>query len=148
MSVPLLVSYAFALSLIVVALKWPRVARAFIGLGFVAASCFNVVTVLRDPQAYVEGFGPLAIALYQRFIYGPFAQNPGLFVLPIAVGQLAVGVLVLSRTSRAVQIGLAGGILFLLAITPLGLGSAFPSPLLLAVALALLVRRSPQGVVS
>ncbi len=142
MLVPLLISNGVALLLILAALGWPRAARAVVGTGFIVAACFNVVTVLTQAQIYVEGFGPLAVGLYQRFIYGPFARDPRLFVVPIAVGQIMVGLLVPSRSIRAVQVGLAGGIIFLLAITPLGLGSAFPSPFLLAVALALLMRRS------
>lgn len=140
MLVPLLVSNGVALLVILAALKWPRVTRVGVGVGFTAAACFNLITVLTQPHSYVEGFGPLALSLYQRFIYGPFAKDPRLFVLPIAFGQLAAGLLILCPFRRAVRAGLAGGIVFLVVITPLGFGSAFPSPLLFAAALALLMR--------
>jgi hypothetical protein len=52
------------------------------------------------------------------------------------------GLLVLLATVRGVRVGLFGGVVFLLAITPLGFGPAFPAPLLMAVALVVLAARS------
>jgi hypothetical protein len=57
----------------------------------------------------------------------------------IAVGQLAVAILVALR-GRAAQLGLVGAIAFLLAIAPLGRGSAFPFSLVASLAAALLLR--------
>jgi len=135
-------SNAFALALITVCWKLPKVGRAAIGLGFAAAAVFNTITVLGNPQSYVQGFGPEALfPFYQDLIYGPLAANPAAFILPIAAGQLLVGVLMFSK-GRWLKLGLAGGIVFLLAITPLGRGSAFPMPLLLIAAFWVLWHRS------
>jgi hypothetical protein len=123
-------SNAFTLVLIVLCWKLPKGGRAVIGLGFAAAAIFNAVNVLAAPQSYVQGFGPQALfPFYENFIYGPLAKNPALFILPIAAGQLAVGLLMFFR-GLWFKLGLIGGIVFLLAITPLGQGSAFPMPLL------------------
>jgi hypothetical protein len=124
------VSNAFALVLIVLCWRLPRIGRAVIGLGFAAAAVFNVASVLANPQGYVQGFGPQALfPFYENFINGPFAGNPAIFVLPIAAGQLIIGLLMFFRGAW-LKLGLAGGIIFLLAITPLGFGSGFPMPLL------------------
>jgi hypothetical protein len=125
-----IVSNAFALALIIMCWRLPKVGRAIIGLGFAAAAVVNTLTALTNPQAYVQGYGPEALfPFYENFIYGPLAKNPAAFILPIAAGQLAVGLMMFSR-GVWFKLGLAGGIVFLLAITPLGRGSAFPLPLL------------------
>ena len=95
-------SNAFALALITVCWKLPKVGRATIGLGFAAAALFNTITVLGDPQSYVQGFGPEALfPFYQNFIFGPLAANPASFILPIAAGQLLVGGLMFFKGRKA-----------------------------------------------
>ena len=142
MLVAWVVSNAFALALIVLCWRLPRVGRAVIGLGFVAAAAFNVVSVLTNPQGYVQGFGPQALfPFYENFINDPFAADPAMFVLPIAAGQLIIGLLMFFRGAWF-KLGLAGGIIFLLAITPLGFGSGFPMPLLGVAALWVLWHKS------
>jgi hypothetical protein len=138
-----IVSNVFALALIVIAWRLPKVCRAILGLGFTAAALFNAVAVLANPQAYVLGFGPQALfPFYENFIYGPFARHTTAFVLVIAAGQLAIGLLMFAR-GTVFRIGLAGGMLFFLAIAPLGQGSALPMPLLGIVALWVLWNRTP-----
>ena len=137
-----IVSNALTLGLIVICWRRPKVGRAIIGLGFAAAAVFNAWTVLADPQAYVRGFGPQALfPFYENFIYGPFAKDPALFVLPIALGQLVIGLLMFARGAW-LRLGLVGGTIFFLAITPLGQGSGFPMPLLGVAALWVLWHRS------
>ena len=138
-----IVSNAFALMLIALAWKLPKVCRAIFGFVFAAAALFNAMTVLTNAQAYVEGFGPQALfPFYENFIYGPFARHTAPFVLAIAAGQLALGLLMFAR-GTAFRLGLAGGMLFFLAIAPLGQGSALPMPLLGIAALWVLWHRTP-----
>jgi hypothetical protein len=142
MLVAWVVSNAFALALIVLCWRLPKAGRAIIGLGFVAAAAFNIVSVLTNPQGYVQGFGPQALfSFYENFINDPFAADPAMFVLPIAVGQLIIGLLMFFR-GIWFKLGLAGGTIFLLAITPLGFGSGFPMPLLGVAALWVLWHKS------
>jgi hypothetical protein len=93
-----IVSNAFALALIIMCWRLPKVGRAIIGLGFAAAAVVNTLTALNNPQAYVQGYGPEALfPFYENFIYGPLAKNPTAFILPIAMGQLAVGLMMFFR---------------------------------------------------
>lgn len=137
-----IVANGLTLALIIVCWQRPKIGRAAIGLGFIAAAVFNAWKVLTDPQAYVLGFGPQALfPFYENFIYGPFAKEPARFVLPIALGQLAIGLLMFAP-GKWLRLGLAGGTVFLLSITPLGKGSGFPMPLLGVAALWVLWHRS------
>jgi hypothetical protein len=133
----LVVSNAFAVVLFALALYRPNAARKIAGAGFIAASAVNCWFGLRDPQAYVRGFGPHAVSVYHDFIVSAFAKNPAGLVLPIAACQLVMGALVLTRDPW-VKLGLVAMIEFLIAITPLGRGSGFPAPLLMAATMAVL----------
>ncbi|HET9985916.1 MAG TPA: hypothetical protein VFQ38_20120 [Longimicrobiales bacterium] len=140
-AVPLAVSNGVAFALLGVAVRWPRVARRLFVLLFSGASIFNALTALRDPQIYVRAFGPLAVLeAYRAFISGPFSRHAQAIVLAIAAGQLAVAAL-LAAGGRYRRLGAVGAVVFLLAITPLGLGSAFPFPLIAIVAILVMDRR-------
>jgi hypothetical protein len=91
---------------------------------FLWASLVNMRLALWHPTAYLE-YARWAVGPYRRFILGPFSRHTSLFVGAIAVGQLVIAALVAAR-GRAVALGLAGAIVFLMAIAPLGRGSAFP----------------------
>lgn len=136
--IPLIISNAISVGLVLVCLKWKNIGRGLFGLIFIAASAVNISTSLTQPEIYVDVYGELAaIEWYRDFIYGAFSQSVTLFVLLIAVGQLLVGILLLTK-GLWVKTGITGGIIFLLAIAPLGIGSAFPSTVLMAVALLML----------
>jgi hypothetical protein len=138
--VPYIISNLFALALIAIAVKWPGVARVLVGVGFFAAACANTFAAIRHPQDYL-GYAPLAaLSIYRNFIQVYFSHNPALFVIPIAICQLIIGLLVHLTKGRWLKLGLTGGIVFLLAIMPLGVGSAFPATLLMAIALVVLFK--------
>ncbi|AKJ04157.1 DoxX-like protein [Archangium gephyra] len=135
------VTFILAAVLIAVCAHWPHtVGRLVLGWIFLLAGAVNLMFVLLSPGMYVEGFGPTAIPLYQEFIEGPFARNPALFVVPIALGQLLCGLWVLFGRGLWVRLGLVGCMVFLVAITGLGVGCAFPANLALAMGPALLLR--------
>lgn len=138
--------YAYVATLLIslllaaVCLPWPNLGRALFALLFGWAGQFNLKLALVHPQAYV-GFSRFAVLeAYRDFIQGWFAQHVAWVVVPIALGQLAICLLLLGPT-RAVRLGCAGGIVFALAIAPLCAGSAFPASLVMALGLALLMRR-------
>jgi len=54
--------------------------------------------------------------------------------------QILVGIFLLMKRTLFL-LGIVGGIIFLLAISPLGIGSAFPSTLLMSISLVLLYLR-------
>jgi hypothetical protein len=136
---PYLVTHAITISLIVVCVVRPRIGKAAWGIIFVLAGLFNLVYGILKPEAYL-GYGEHAVGLYQKFIYGAFSSHTSLFISLIAVGQILVGILLFTR-GRPFLLGISGGILFLAAIAPLGVGSAFPSTLLMALGLIILYSR-------
>lgn len=142
---PILVSNAVAAGMILLAIKWPRVARGLVVFVFLAAGAFNTYTALTQPESYLNYANWAVLDVYRNFISGPFAANTQLFVLVIAAGQLAVAAL-LTRSGRVFNLGIAGGIVFFVAIAPLGIGSAFPSTLLMALALIILHRHHASSV--
>src|SRR5919202_4541211 len=134
------VANLIALALVVLAPRRPDLARWFFVTLFLGAGVLNILLVRLDPQLYV-GYAPLALlALYRHIIAGVFARHIVPIVLGIALGQLAIGIL-LTRRGRWLRLGGLGGTLFLLAIAPLGPGAAIPAPLLVLVALLLAVPR-------
>ncbi|MEW5934291.1 MAG: hypothetical protein AB1816_11990 [Bacillota bacterium] len=136
-------SNVVSLGLVLLAIRWPRLARALFALIFLGAGVFNLTMAVRDPQVYLV-YARWAVDLYRRFILGAFSQHTTAIVVAIALGQVTVGVL-LAVNRRFLWLGVTGGIIFLLAIAPLGVGSAFPSTLLMAVALYLMWRRLGGG---
>jgi len=135
-----LASNLVALLILLACRRWPRVGRGLFFALFLWASQVNLRFALTRPGVYLD-YARWAVAPYRRFILGPFAQHTTEIVAAIAVGQLAIAVLVALR-GRAVKLGLAGATLFLLAIAPLGRGSGFPFSLIVSGA-ALLLTRHP-----
>lgn len=141
---PVIISNVLAIVLFAAAAQWPRVTRIVFGCGFIATGFFNAYTALYSPRVYVDGYGPLAIGPYRDFIYGAFARHTMYFVLAIAAGQLVAGILALLPRLTLQRLGLAGMVVFLLAITGLGWGSGFPAGILLAAAAILCLRTPPR----
>ncbi len=140
MLVPYIVLNALALVLLWLAAKKPRLARWVFGAVFVAAALLNAYMAAKNPQAYVDSYGASAwLPVYRDFIHGFFSRATALLVLLIAAGQAVCGVLLF--TPRLYKLGALGAVIFLLAIAPLGLGSAFPLTLIMAVGLVLAVRK-------
>jgi hypothetical protein len=135
-----------ALALLLVCRRWPRVGRAMFCVLFAWAFTVNLRIALTAPSAYLE-YARWAIEPYRRFILGPFARHTAPIVAAIAFGQLTVAALVAGR-GRWAALGLAGAITFLLAIAPLGRGSAFPFSLIASAAALLLLRRGFGGSVA
>jgi hypothetical protein len=134
---PWIVSNAVSLALLFVCYKWNRIGRYLFSFIFLAASVVNTFAAIQDPQTYVDAYGKLAFFFYKGFIYGFFSRHTTVIVLSIAAGQLLISVF-LFLGKKFFLFGVLGGIIFLLAITPLGLGSAFPATLLMAAALIVL----------
>lgn len=117
--------------------------RVVFVLIFLSAGLFNTYTALTEPQAYQTYAEWAVLAFYRNFINGFFSAHTQAIVVAIAVGQLTVAAL-LTRSGRLLTTGAIGGILFLMAISPLGVGSAFPATLLMAAALVVIQRRLAQ----
>lgn len=136
---PYIISNVLAVLLLLCAFKWPSFVRWFSVALFIGAALFNAYTGIVDPASYVEGFGPGAAALYRRFITGFFAAHASAIIIAIAAGQLAVGLLM--ARDGTLRLGVLGAAIFLVAIMPLGVGSAFPFSLFAIAALVVMRRK-------
>jgi membrane protein implicated in regulation of membrane protease activity len=74
-----------------------------------------------------------AVGFYRDFIDGWFKKHIRLLVPMIATGQLMIGAGMLAGRKWLV-IGCMGIIVFLMAIAPLGVGSAFPFSITVSIA--------------
>lgn len=131
-ALPYAISNAVAVASLGLAFWRPVVARIVIGLIFAYAAIYNAQLALRNPEAY-QGFADLALVpFYRDFITGWFRENAREMLLVIAFGQAiaAVGMLV----PKWLGVGALGVTVFLMAIAPLGVGSAFPFSVLLSLA--------------
>jgi hypothetical protein len=110
----------------------PRIARIFTGVFFIVmAIAVNWVVAIVAPDLFV-GLGTDAplLGLYEWVFGDIVALAPQLVGIVTGIGEVALGVLMLSR-GRWVTLGLAGGVAFLLLITPVGLWT-LPNPIMAA----------------
>ncbi len=130
----------FVLLLILIAAEWPKIARLLFFVQFFGGGVWNLFASLTMPQFYVDTYGPVATPPYAAFIYGPFAANPALFVVPIAIGELAIAVLAAGRGTwvRLSMVGVTG---FMIGLAPLGVGGAFPYSIFAIIAAYVLFRK-------
>ncbi len=135
--VPYIITNTVSIALLFSAIKWPRLTRVLFILIFLAAGIFNIYTALTQPEAYHLYGDMVVLELYRSFIHGFFSQHTQAIVIAIALGQLCVSAL-LSRNGHLFKLGIIGGVIFFVAIAPLGIGSAFPSTLLMAAALLMM----------
>ena len=127
------------LAMIALCLWKPNAGRIVFGIFFlVMALGVNVTLTLTNVDSYVIYGSNASFGLY-RWVFGAVvARSPLFWAVVLIVYETSVGLLMLSR-GRSVQLGLLGGILFVLAITPLGI-ETLSNPLL-TVAMGLLLRR-------
>jgi hypothetical protein len=137
-----MISNGISLLLLLLAIRRPVTARISLSLIFIAAALFNGIAAFMHPEWYLSYANIAAIPLYERIITGAFSEHVTAYVLAIAIGQLCIGIFI-GYKGPMQKLALIGAIIFLLAIAPLGAGSAFPCSLLLATAcLVLLCRKS------
>lgn len=133
---PYVITNIVAILLIIVCYKWPKIGKIAWGIIFILAGIFNIFMVVKDPQSYLV-YRDNAVDFYNFFIDGVFSSFTIFIVSLIGTGQILVGIF-LFRKGKLYLLGILGGIIFLVAIAPLGIGSAFPSTLLMAISLVLL----------
>jgi hypothetical protein len=136
----LTVSAVFSLLVLVLCLVRPTAGRIFVGIFFlVMAIGVNVVLVFVTPDQFVElGTNEPLVPLYLWFFESVVALVPPLFGLLAAAYEVTIALMMLSK-GRYARLGLLGGIVFLIGITPLGVWT-LANPIL-AVAMALALRK-------
>ena len=133
-----IISNIVALVLILLSWKRKNLARLIFAILFIWASWTNWRTAINNPNDYLN-YGKYAINFYKKIIYGEFSNHITGYVSFIALLQLIIGLGLLAR-GVIVKISCIGGIIFLLAIAPLGIGAAFPFSITAAIALFLLYK--------
>ena len=125
----LLVSNVVALIILWAAIKRTRLARLLFVLLFAWACWLNFRTAHNDPSGYLEYASLTPFPFYEQFINGWFASHVTEMVTAISIGQglIALGMLL---NGMWVRLACIGASIFFLAITPLGIGSGFPFPLI------------------
>ena len=133
--IPYAVSNLFSLLLLWLNWKRPRVGLVLFGFIFILAGIFNFYTASTTPEIYLQYASWALFDFYVEFIGGFFRDHAGMIVKMIAVGQILIGVMLLIKKREMKLPAIIGGILFFIAIAPLGLGSAFPATLIMALGL-------------
>jgi hypothetical protein len=129
-----------ALLQLLAAIKWPRVARLSFFLLFTWA-CFTNWNISRlTPEVYLEYADLTWSSWYRQLINGWFSHHTRTVVGFIAVAQGFIALSMLAR-GTVFRVGLVGGIIFLLAILPLGVGAGFPCTGIMAAALFILLKK-------
>lgn len=100
------------------------------------------MTALRTPQVYIDGFSPHAFPRMREFIERAVALAPDAFVLTTAAGQLVAAVGLALGRGILFQLAIVGAACFLVGISWLGVGAAFPLNLVLAAGVLLVLRRT------
>ena len=114
--------------------------RIFFAVFFLWACYFNSTSAINSPEIYLTYARLNALPVYSDFINGFFSRHITPIVLVIAFGQFLIALgLILDRTWT--KLACIGGIIFGLAIAPLGVGSAFPATVSMAVAFFILLKK-------
>jgi hypothetical protein len=135
-----IISNAVALIMLLAAWKAPRISRLMFFLLFAWASYTNWTEAIRSPQVYL-GYADLAfLDLYKQFILGWFSKHITAAVGFIATCQALIAVAMFWK-GLIFKIGVVCAIIFLLAIAPLGVGSAFPCTVIVALTLYVILKK-------
>lgn len=145
---PLLVSTVFMLAVFALCLARPVAGRGFLGAFFLLMGLgVNLGFVLFAPEMFVElGAADPVVPLYTWFFTNVVAAAPALWGLAVVAFEAAVGLLLLLGGAGA-KWGVAGAILFLVGITPLGPWTQ-ANPILIVALTTLWFRRSDAAPVA
>lgn len=138
---PHLIAIALSLALAAAAWKRPQLGRGLFALLFAWAAITNLKTAWTTPLVYLDYANLTESKTYHTIITGPFAAHVVGIVSAIALAQACIAVGFLAR-GVATRLAALGTIVFCVAIAPLGVGSGFPSTLIMAGGAATLLRRT------
>ena len=137
-AIPHIASMLIAIGFFAASIFKPLWARKLYAGLFVYATLVNAAVALFKPESYLDNARYVLLEGYRTFILGWFSEHIGLVVGLISLGQafITIGLIMGGWYARA---ALLGAIIFLLAIAPLGVASAFPSSLIWAAGAAWLL---------
>lgn len=123
----------------------PTLARILFFLLFAWASWTNWRIINTTPNAYLEYADLTFLDIYEQFIHGWFRQHSVAVVRFIATSQALIA-LSMFMGGWLFKWGCIGGVIFLLAIAPFGVGSAFPCTIFMSIALYLILRKCNEPI--
>jgi hypothetical protein len=136
-----IISNIAAVVLLYCASIWPRIARLLFVLLFGWASWTNWNTAVNTPEAYLDYANLAFLDIYKEGIRGWFSRHIVEVVGVIATCQALVAVAMVFK-DWIFKAGAIGAILFLIAISPFGVGAAFPATLVMVLAMGILLSKS------
>lgn len=139
---PYLISNVAAILILLIAWKSQKSGRLLFAILFGWAAWMNSKTALTHPEFYLE-YADMSIPLYSKIINGWFSKHITSIILIIASAQLFISIGMMLKDGW-VKAACVGSIIFLLAIAPLGVGSAFPFSVFTSIAAYLIYRKSPH----
>ncbi len=130
-AIPHVLSILIATAFLLASVYRPLLARKMYAALFVYATLVNAAVALYKPLSYLDNARYALLETYRSFILGWFADHIGLVVGAISFGQalITAGLIVGGVWARA---SLVAAMVFFVAISPLGVASAFPSSLIWA----------------
>jgi len=136
---PYLVSNAIALVLLGLSFRRPNWVRWLSVAIFGWAAYTNWRIADTRPLDY-QTFGELTtVGAYRDFIHGWFRLHTAEMLEPIALGQAAIALMLIVNRRLTRRLAVFGAVVFLLAIAPLGVGSAFPFSITYSVGLLVML---------
>ncbi|HEX5170420.1 MAG TPA: hypothetical protein VFW11_14685 [Cyclobacteriaceae bacterium] len=138
------ISNVIAVAMLWAALKNIRLVRLLFFMLFAWASWTNATIAANRPEVYLEYADLTFIESYRNFIQGWFSEHIELTVGFVAFCQALIAVAMVLR-GHMLRIGAIGAIIFLLAIMPLGVGSGFPTTLIMAVAMFIVLKSKNEN---
>ena len=146
---PLLLLFVLAVNLIALLMTWlawqrPSLGRRAFSLMFFFAAGVNLYYALADPEEYVYYADFAMLEGYRTLILNASVRTIRIILIATSLAQLGVAIAFL-RSGRTLEIGALAGVVFLLAIAPLGWAAAFPATVIQAVGAYLIYRQEPRN---
>ncbi|WPV64616.1 hypothetical protein [Chitinophaga sp. LS1] len=139
-SLAFLVSNAGAILILLISIWYKRAGRIIIALLFLIAALVNAWQATFKPDVYNVYELIAALPVYEYLIAEVLLIHITLYIILLMIIQLVIGIGILYNRKTA----LVAGIVYLLALAPLGAGSSFPCTVILAIAVILLLKRGKQ----
>lgn len=132
--------------IVMLAAAWqkPKLARWLYLALFGWAGYINLSAAFSTPEDYLNYANFTFIPAYKNFILGFFSRYITVIVMFIACSQMLICIS-MALKGAVFKLGCIGGIIFLIAITPLGAGAAFPATLAMAAGMYLLLKKSKSA---
>lgn len=116
----IILSIVFVSLVILLCIVKPNAGRIFLGFFYlIMAIGVNLINAVNNPLSTVQMGADSLLPFYRTFFSEVVSVAPALFIILVAVFQISMGLLILSKNNN-VKVGLIGTSFFLVCITPFG----------------------------